>query len=282
MPAIRRASGKMRAGDLKMQSRVIGGFTFVIACQVSDHKIVQKKSSGTYAALIGKDKNMCGRMAVTLPHDAMSQLFAAAPANDLPEVPNFNVCPTTNVSVVTSDDTGGRRLGAMRWGLIPAWYKKPNDGPLLINARAETIAEKPAFRSAVRDRRGLIVASGFYEWTKNTDGGRDPWYITRQDGSPLAFAAVWQDWTQHDGSCIATCAALTIAANTPMQAIHHRMPVIVEPADWPLWVGEVGKGAATLMRAAPDDTLHWHRVDRAVNSNRVSGPDLIEPFEAED
>ena len=102
-----------------------------------------------------KGQNMCGRMAVTLPHDAMSQLFAAAPANYLPKVPNYNVCPTTDVFVVTSDDGRHRRLSAMRWGLIPTWYKKPNDGPLLINARAETIAEKPAFRAAVRARRGL-------------------------------------------------------------------------------------------------------------------------------
>lgn len=222
---------------------------------------------------------MCGRMALTLPHDAMAQLFSASPANDLPEVPNFNICPTTQVHIVTSDGAGLRRLGAMRWGLIPTWYKKPNDGPLLINARAETIADKPAFRDAVRSRRGLIVASGFYEWTKDAAGGRDPWFITRQDGSPLAFAAVWQDWTHADGSRIATCAALTIAANTPMQAIHHRMPVILEPADWPLWLGEAGRGAARLMQPAADDTLHWHRVDRVVNSNKAKGPELIEPFD---
>ncbi len=222
---------------------------------------------------------MCGRMAITMPHDAMSQLFRAVRANDLPPVPDFNVCPTTNVHIITSDATGARRLSAMRWGLIPAWYKKPGDGPLLINARSETIADKPAFRHAVRERRGLIVASGFYEWTKDATGARDPWYITKADGSPLAIAAVWQDWTDTEGSRIATCAALTTAANPAMQAIHHRMPVIIEPDDWPLWLGEAGKGASPLMRAAPDDTLHWHRVGRAVNSNRASGPELIEPFE---
>ncbi len=224
---------------------------------------------------------MCGRMAVTLPHDAMAQLFGAAPANDLPDVPNFNVSPTTNIHVIRSDDTGQRQLVAMRWGLIPAWYKKANDGPLLINARAETIAEKPAFRSAVRERRGLIVATGFFEWTQGASGARDPWYITRQDGAPLAFAAVWQDWTQADGSRIATCAALTTKAAAGMQAIHHRMPVIIEQVDWRLWLGEAGKGAAPLMRPAPYDTLHWHRVGRAVNSNRAKGPQLIEPFDPE-
>ena len=221
---------------------------------------------------------MCGRMAVTLPHDAMAQVFAAAPANDLPNVPNYNVCPTTDVAIITSSE-GQRHLQAMRWGLIPHWYKKPNGGPLLINARGETIAEKPAFRNAARDRRGLIVASGFYEWTKDAEGGRDPWYITRSDGAPLAFAAVWQDWKKEDGSRLSTCAIVTTEANTAMSAIHHRMPVILESEDWPLWLGEAGKGAAPLMRASAEDTLHRHRVDRAVNSNRATGPELIEPFE---
>ena len=221
---------------------------------------------------------MCGRMAVTLPPDAMAQVFGAAPANDLPQMPNFNVCPTTNVHIVTSQE-GARRLGAMRWGLIPAWYKKPNDGPLLINARAETLAQKPAFRDAARARRGIVVASGFYEWTKDAEGARDPWYITRSDGAPLAFAAVWQDWTQEGGSRLSTCAVVTTAANRGMSAIHHRMPVIVGQRDWPLWLGEAGHGAATLMQPSAEGTLQWHRVSRAVNSNRATGPELIEPFE---
>lgn len=221
---------------------------------------------------------MCGRMAVTLPPDAMARLFAAAPANDLPQEPNYNVCPTNRVHIVTSDGLGQRRLGAMRWGLIPHWYKKPNDGPLLINARAETIAEKPAFRSAARDRRGLIVASGFYEWTKDEAGNRNPWYITRSDGAPLAFAAVWQSWKDAEGQEMPTCAVVTCAANRAMQAIHHRMPVVLEEEDWPLWLGEAGKGAAPLMKPAPEETLRWHRVERTVNSNRAEGPELIEPL----
>lgn len=218
---------------------------------------------------------MCGRMAVMLPHDAMSQLFAASPANDLPTPENFNVCPTNPVHVVTSDD-GTRHLQAMRWGFIPSWYKTPNDGPLLINARGETIADKPAFRAAARARRGLIVATGFYEWTKDAEGGRDPWYIARADKAPLAFAAVWQDWTDAEGQAIRACAIVTTGANQAMQAIHHRQPVIVEQKDWPMWLGEAGKGAALLMAASPEHCLKWHRVDRVVNSNRAAGPDLIE------
>lgn len=220
---------------------------------------------------------MCGRFALTLPHDAMAQLFAAVPANDLPTVPNYNICPTNQVHVVTSHD-GQRRLRAMRWGFLPHWYKSPTDGPLLINARCETIAEKPAFRAAVRERRCLVPASGFYEWTKDAEGKRLPWYISPTEGSLLAFAGVWQEWTKGEDP-MTTCAILTTQANAALQTIHHRMPVILSEADWPLWLGEAGHGAATLMKAPPEEALRFHRVDPKVNSNRASGPELIEPFE---
>lgn len=219
---------------------------------------------------------MCGRFAMTLPPDAMAQLFQAAPANDLPDVPNYNVCPTTRIHVVRAGETG-RQLMAMRWGFIPHWYKKPADGPLLINARAETVAEKPAFRAAARERRCLIPASGFYEWTKDEDGNRLPWYITAESGDPLVFAGVWQEWERGD-EALTTCAIVTKEATRPVSDLHHRMPVRVAPEGWPLWLGEDGHGAATLLRDPPDD-FTFHRVGRAVNSNRASGPELIEPME---
>lgn len=219
---------------------------------------------------------MCGRFAITLPDDAMARLFAAMPANDLPPVPNYNVCPTDLVAAITSND-GQRRLRPMRWGFMPHWYKAPDDGPLLINARAETIAEKPAFRAACRARRCLIPADGFYEWTKTEEGKRLPWYIHRSDGAPIAFAGIWQEWNGGEGPLV-TCAIVTTQANAPMSRIHHRMPVSIEQADWPLWLGEDGKGAAALMHAPPDGTLAFHRVDTEVNSNRASGPQLIEPI----
>ena len=206
----------------------------------------------------------------------MAQLFEAAPANDLPDVPNYNVCPTNQVHVVLND--GARRLVAMRWGFIPHWYKKPNDGPLLINARAKTIAEKPAFRAACRERRCVLVATGFYEWTRKDDL-RLPWYIRRSDGAPLMFAGVWQSWGPEDAR-MRTCAIVTTGANKPMSAIHHRMPVILEPDDLGLWLGENGKGAAPLMRAASDDCLQWHRVATDVNSNRAHGAALIDAVDA--
>ena len=221
---------------------------------------------------------MCGRFAVNLPSDATARIFAARPANDLPEVPNFNVCPTNAVHVIRSDGTD-RQLTAMRWGFVPHWYTAHNDGPLLINARAETLAQKPAFRTACRERRCLIAATGFYEWTKTPEGARLPWYIRRGDAAPIAFAAIWQSWGQGEAAQN-TCAIVTTAANAKMQAVHHRQPLIVEPDDWSLWLGERGRGAARLMVPGAEDTLEFHRVDPAVNSNRASGPELIEPFDA--
>jgi putative SOS response-associated peptidase YedK len=219
-------------------------------------------------------------MALTVPPQAMAQIFDAAPDNDLPEGTDYNICPTDTIAAITGGPDRVRRMEAMRWGLIPAWYKQPGDGPLLINARSETVLQKPAFRAAVHERRILVGASGFYEWTKDAQGGRDPWYITRRDGSPLALAGLWEGWQDPvTGTLVRSVALLTVAANTPMQAIHHRMPVVIEPCDHALWLGEQGKGAAPLMRAAGDDILHWHRVGRAVNSNRASGQELIAPLE---
>ena len=221
---------------------------------------------------------MCGRFTLTDPSDALSALFEAVPSNDLPDVPNYNICPTNQVLAVTLDE-GQRRLRSQRWGFIPHWAKAPNDGPLLINARSETIAETPAFRAAARERRCLIPVTGFYEWTKDADDNRLPWYIRPADGGPMAFAGVWQVWDKGEAP-VTTCAIVTCAANAPMSAIHHRMPVILAQKDWPLWLGEEGKGAAALMTHAPDNFLVHHRVDRAVNSNRASGPELIEPVAA--
>lgn len=212
---------------------------------------------------------------MTLPPDAMAQLFGAAPANDLPEVPEYNVCPTTRIHAVSLDDTG-RRLTGMRWGFLPHWYKSPTDGPLLINARAETIAEKPAFRAACRARRCLIPAAGFYEWDRSGDE-KLPWFIHRADGTPLVMAGIWQDWAR-EGETLTTCAIVTTEAEGRMAEIHNRIPVIVEQADWGLWLGEDGKGAARLMTAAPDAVIAMYRVGQAVNSNRARGPELIEPL----
>ncbi|PJE26454.1 Putative SOS response-associated peptidase YedK [Pseudooceanicola antarcticus] len=219
---------------------------------------------------------MCGRIANTLPHDAMARLFQAQPANDLPEVPDFNICPTQDLPVILAGaGEGARRMVPMRWGFLPHWYKSPTDGPLLINARAETVADKPAFREACRQRRCLVAVSGFYEWHR--EGGRKlPYFFSRADGAPLVMAGIWQNWGEEPQP---TLALLTTSANALMAPVHHRMPVVLEPENWPLWLGEAGHGAARLMQPAAEEVLQSWRVSPEVNSNRAEGPELIEPWE---
>ena len=218
---------------------------------------------------------MCGRFTITHPNEALAALFDATLGNDLPAVPNYNVCPTNTVAVVTSD-RGVRRLRAMRWGFLPYWYKAPNDGPLIINARSDTVATKPAFREAIRSRRCIVPASGFYEWNEGEKGARLPWYFTRLDGEPIALAGVWQHWGEMD-----TVAIVSTEAGPGMGEIHHREPVVLEKSDWPLWLGEGGHGAAVLMKASEAGVMSRpFRVGVAVNSNKASGPELIAPAEA--
>ncbi len=219
---------------------------------------------------------MCGRFAITLPDDAAAQLFSAAPANDLPPVPRYNICPTQPVAAVISHE-GTRRYGPMRWGLIPRWYKHPTDGPLLFNARSESIAQKPAFADAARKRRCLIPATGFYEWTKEGEA-RLPWFIRRTDEAPQVMAGIWQAWHGPEGALVASAAIVTCPAGEDIAHLHERMPVILNPDDWALWLGEQGHGAARLMRPVQAGTLQAHRVDPAVNSNRAEGAALIEPL----
>lgn len=219
---------------------------------------------------------MCGRFVLAIEEDEgddpLIDLTDASPANDLPrEGPRYNICPTQTIPVVVP----GRRLVPMRWGFLPRWYKTPTDGPLIINARAETIATKPAFRDAVRTRRCLIPATGFYEWTKDEDGTRLPWYFHPTEERFIMFAGVWQDWGPDS---LSTCAIVSCAAGPTMAEVHHREPVMLAPGDWARWLGETGEKAAPLMRPVPEGRVARHRVDRAVNSNRADGPVLIEPL----
>ena len=218
---------------------------------------------------------MCGRFAITLPSDAMAQLFDAKPANNLPDVPNFNVCPTNLIHVITADQFG-RKLESIRWGFVPVWYKKINAGPLLINARSETLANKPAFAKACRQRRCLIPCFGFYEWSLDNQGKKIPWFVKRQDNEPLVFGGVWEEWSSESDK-IKTCAIVTTPSNRRMSAIHHRLPLILEKNQWDFWLGEKGHGASALMRPTDDKTLTTHKVSLAINSNKSVGPDLINP-----
>mgnify|MGYP001293674169 CR=1 FL=1 len=221
---------------------------------------------------------MCGRFAITLPNEAMTQLFNAVPDNDLPATPNYNVCPTDSVHTITSLE-GRRRLRPMRWGFLPNWYKTISDGPLLINARAESLAQKPAFREACRIRRCLILCDGFYEWFREKGQKPIPYRVIRSDGAPLVMAGIWQYW-EKEGRRITSCAIVTTKANSKMAKIHNRLPVIIDHENWSIWLGEAGKGAARLMRPVKEDILDLSRVSDAVNSNRASGIELWDPIDS--
>lgn len=218
---------------------------------------------------------MCGRFAITLPTDAISQLFKAQPVNNLPDVPNFNVCPTNSIHVVTSNEFG-RKVESLRWGFVPSWYLKINAGPILINARSETLAQKPAFARACKERRCLIPSSGFYEWSKDSEGNKIPWFVNRNDDTPLVFGGVWQEWGDANGK-IKTCAIVTTESNSNLSKIHCRLPLVLERSDWDFWLGEKGHGASVLMRPPANDTLRAYKVSKNINSSRASGPDLIAP-----
>lgn len=226
---------------------------------------------------------MCGRFALTTPQSAVIEHFNAAPVAGLPDDgPRYNVCPTQGVLAIRRDEAGERALGRLRWGFVPHWAKSLSDGPLLINARAETIHEKPAFREACRVRRCLISADGFYEWRASAGKGKEPFYIQpANDGALIAFAGIWQDWRDpKSGDAISTTAIVTCAANETLKPLHHRMPVVIPPESFGLWLGEEGKGAAVLMRPAPDAFFKFHAVDRAVNGARHDSPDLMAPISA--
>ena len=218
---------------------------------------------------------MCGRFAITIPSDAMSQLFDAQPVNNLPDVPNFNVCPTNFIHVITFNGLG-RKLESLRWGFVPNWYREVNAGPLLINARSETVAQKPAFANASRERRCLIPCSGFYEWSEDLEGNKIPWFLKRNDGAPLVFGGVWQEWGD-ESAIVKTCAIVTTASNSKLSKIHHRLPLVLERSDWGFWLGEEGHGASRLMMPTANDILTAYKVSNNINSNTSSGPDLMSP-----
>ena len=207
---------------------------------------------------------------ITSPFEAMAQLFEAGLGELGPDTLRPNVSPTQSVPVVVSHE-GDRLLVPMRWGFLPHWYKAPNDGPLLINARAETIADKPAFRAAARVRRCLLPADGFYEWA-GQKGAKVAHVIRPRAGGLIGLAGIWQDWRPKGGSAaMATCAIVTCAANGVLAPIHDRMPVIVAPEDFGLWLGEAGDGAARLMEPAPEEMLEATPADtetRAILARR--------------
>jgi len=268
---------------------------------------------------------MCGRYTLTDPGDELIRHFqlSGLPAE---YTPRYNIAPTQPVLAVI--DADGRRAGMLRWGLIPGWAKDPAIGNRMINARAETLVEKPAFRSAFRRRRCLIPADGFYEW-KTVSGRKQPYRIVRKDGGVFAFAGLWESWRPpggadaagraqaadpadaadgagaagpagaaggrtgvsasdgagdagRDGPVIYTCTIITTDANETLQPIHHRMPVILSPEDYDLWLDrdiDDPEVLRPLLRPSPAGELRAYPVSTYVNNPRNEGPDCIAPLE---
>lgn len=220
---------------------------------------------------------MCGRYSITTPVESLRQLFNFTGLPNLGA--NYNVAPTNAVPFIRMSD-GKREMAFARWGLIPGWAKEVRPQPL-INARAETVREKPAFRGAFKHRRCLVPADGFYEWQRPERGPKQPWYIHRADGQPMAMAAIWEDWMGPDGTEIDSLAILTTATNERIKSLHHRMPVIVEPEDFVTWLEPEPfdwKPIVSLMKATDNETLDAWPVTTRVNSVANDDPGLIEPI----
>ena len=224
---------------------------------------------------------MCGRYASTLPPEMMEELFKLLNHIDL--VPRYNIAPTQPVAAIWEES--GRREGHFaRWGLVPRWVKDPREFPLLVNARVETMGEKPAFRDALKHGRCIIPASGYYEWHTNPDKSKQPYYITMADERPMALAGLYATWVGPEGEEIDSLATITVPTNAQLAPIHHRMPAILEGEaidDW-LNVREVRADAALqLALPLPDGALKFHPVSTRVNSARDDDPGLIEPVTLE-
>jgi putative SOS response-associated peptidase YedK len=221
---------------------------------------------------------MCGRFSLfTAPSD-LAEWLGLPEVPDLP--PRYNVAPNQPVAAVRAGPGGGRELVRLRWGLVPPWSADPGAGPLLINARAETAADKPAFRAALRARRCLLPASGFYEWVRGKAGKKQPIHFRLRDGRPFAFAALWERWQAPGGPAVESCAILTTVANELVRPVHDRMPVILDPAGYCPWLDPAVRDPAALaawLRPFPAEAMTASPVNTWVNNPRNEGPAGLAP-----
>lgn len=228
---------------------------------------------------------MCGRFVLRATPEQLRELF------DLPEEPwaepRYNIAPTQPVGIVRMNAALGQREWALtRWGLIPSWAKDPSIGQKMINARAETITEKPSYRAAFKRRRCLVPASGFYEW-KKTGEGKVPHYITVGDGAPFAIAGLWETWHAPDGGELVSCTLITTEANDQMAELHDRMPVIIPARDYATWLGSGRDDSPDVLGEARHILHPWETknltiwpVSTRVNQVRNEGAANIERAEA--
>jgi putative SOS response-associated peptidase YedK len=219
---------------------------------------------------------MCSRYTLTSPPEAVRAYFRYQNEAEFP--PRYNIAPSQPVAIVRDTPRGGREMALVRWGLIPSWVKDPRAFKMLINARSESAVDKPSFRAGLRHKRCLVPADGFYEWTGNA-GAKRPHLVRPRQGGPMGLAAIYENWLGADGSEIETMAILTTAANAAMSALHERMPVIVPPEHFDLWL-DCRPGTTTeiahLLAPPPEDFLDIIEVSGKLNNPRNEGPEVQE------
>lgn len=215
---------------------------------------------------------MCGRFAFYSPSEATAALFGVSASMQVQ--PRYNIAPTQYIAAIREDSNQERELVMLRWGLVPFWAKDPSIGNRMINARAETIAEKPSYRAAFRHRRCFVLADGFYEWHRQNDT-KTPYYISLASQEPFALAGLWESWTdKQSGESLQTTTLITTEANEFMRPLHHRMPVVMQAATAGEWLA----GSEELLQQAADRTpaMQAWPVNRKVNNARNEGEELID------
>ena len=222
---------------------------------------------------------MCGRFTLSTDIKAIAERFGApAPDGIASAAPRYNIAPTQDVIVVSGE--GRRQIRQMRWGLIPSWAKNPAIGSQMINARAESVAEKPSFRDALKKRRCLIPADGLYEWQK-LGKVKQPVHIVLKSREPFGFAGLWEHWTSPEGEEILTCTIITTEANDLLKAVHDRMPVILTRDAEAAWLDpqiHEAEKLLPLLKQYPADEMEYCAVSRQVNSPAVDEPNNIKPI----
>lgn len=214
---------------------------------------------------------MCGRFAFYSPAEAATALFGVDAAPELK--PRYNIAPTQDLAAIRNGADGEREFALLRWGLVPFWAKEPSIGNRMINARAETVAEKPSYRNAYKHRRCLVLADGFYEWQRGGEV-KVPYFISLASGEPFGLAGIWENWTDKEtGESLQTTSLITTDANDFMAPLHHRMPVILEASTATEWLA----GSTELLDDVASITpkLRAWPVDRRVNNARNDGEDLV-------
>ena len=225
---------------------------------------------------------MCGRYTLSDTGDLLTELQAEGGIDAAELAPRYNIAPTQNAAVVRAQPEGeGRELAMLRWGLVPFWAKELSIGNRMINARSETAAEKASFKHAIKKRRCAVLADGFYEWRK-LEGGKQPYHIHLETKQPFVMAGLWERWSRGPDGPVETFTILTTDANDTVRPLHDRMPVILPPDTWDLWLDPTvqdPEAVQPLMVPAPDDVIAFHPVSREVNSPRNDVASCIEPLQ---